>query len=135
LGAYFVSVPEVSGRIRKMITGIYSAMSGLYSIQKKTASTANNVANVNTEGYKTTRVTLANMEPQGVKPHVSKVDTPGPLVQEPAPDGGMTLVEMSNTDLSREIPNMMLNRRFYQANIKTIQIQDEMLGSLLDTFA
>jgi flagellar hook protein FlgE len=26
----------------------------------------------------------------------------------------------------------MLSRRFFQANLKTVQVQDEMLGSLLD---
>ena len=31
-----------------------------------------------------------------------------------------------------EIPDLILSRRYYQANIKSIQIQDEMLGSLLD---
>jgi flagellar basal-body rod protein FlgC len=41
--------------------------------------------------------------------------------------------ETSNVDLAEEIPNLMVTKRAYQANLKTIETQDEMLGSLLDT--
>ena len=40
--------------------------------------------------------------------------------------------ELSNVDLGIELPSMMLTKRYFQANIKMIQIGDEMLGSLLD---
>ena len=114
-----------------MISGIHSALSGLLAIQKKVDSTANNVANVNTDGYKKTRVTLHEQEPQGVKAEVQQINTPGPMVYEQTPEGE-TLVEKSNVELSEELPSMMLSRRLFQANLKTVQIEDEMLGSLLD---
>ena len=41
--------------------------------------------------------------------------------------------EISNVDLTEEIPDLMITKRAYQANLKTIETQDEMLGSLLDT--
>ena len=54
----------------------------------------------------------------------------------PGDTGNGTLIpngsEMSNVDLAVELPSMMLTQRFFQANIKMIQINDEMLGSLLD---
>ncbi len=62
---------------------------------------------------------------------ITKIETPGPLVYEQTKEGS-TLVEKSNVDLTEEMPQMLINRRMYQANIKAIQIQDEMLGSLLD---
>ncbi|UCG09518.1 MAG: flagellar biosynthesis protein FlgC, partial [Desulfobacterales bacterium] len=31
-----------------------------------------------------------------------------------------------------EIPNLMIAKRGYQANVETIQTQEKMLGSLLD---
>lgn len=49
-----------------MVSGIYSALSGLFSIGKKVESTANNVANVNTPGFKSSRVSLASELPQSV---------------------------------------------------------------------
>ena len=114
-----------------MISGIHSALSGLMAIQKKTESNANNVANINTDGYKKTRVTLHEQEPQGVTTETKQINDPGPMVYEQTPEGE-TLVEKSNVELAEELPSMMLSRRQFQANIKTIQITDEMLGSLLD---
>jgi flagellar basal-body rod protein FlgC len=48
-------------------------------------------------------------------------------------DGKKVEKETSNVDLAKEIPDLMLTKRAYQANLKTIETQDEMLGSLLDT--
>jgi flagellar basal-body rod protein FlgC len=114
-----------------MISGIHSALSGLTAIQKKIESNANNVANVNTDGYKKTQVTLHELEPQGVEAVVQQIQTSGPMVYEQT-SAGEALVEKSNVELGEELPNMMLGRRFFQANLKTVQIVDEMLGSLLD---
>ena len=41
-------------------------------------------------------------------------------------------VEQSNVDLGQELPSLMLSKRYFQANLKIIQTEDEMLGSLLD---
>ena len=114
-----------------MISGIYSALSGLTAIQKKIDSNANNVANVNTDGYKATQVTLTGEAPQGIQAVVRQDQTPGPMVYEQT-SAGQTLIEKSNVDLGQELPNMMLSRRFFEANVKTLQVQNEVLGSLLD---
>ncbi|MFA7384427.1 MAG: flagellar basal body rod C-terminal domain-containing protein [Desulfurivibrionaceae bacterium] len=114
-----------------MISGIHSALSGLTAIQKKIEANVNNVANVNTDGYKKTRVTLQEQEPQGTQVVAQQIQTPGPLVPEQT-SLGETMVEKSNVELSEELPSMMLSRRFFQANLKIVQVQDEMLGSLLD---
>jgi flagellar basal-body rod protein FlgC len=114
-----------------MIPGIHSALSGLAAIQKKTEATAHNVANVDTDGFKKSRVTLHAQEPQGVRTEVRRMETPGPLVQEPITEGSV-LVEKSNVELSEELPNLMLGRRMFQANLKTLRTAEEMLGSLLD---
>ena len=114
-----------------MISGVNAAVSGLIGFQKKLESTANNIANINTDEFKKTKVTLEEGDQQGVIPRVEKIETPGPLVLEPTPEGEM-LIEKSNVELTEEIPNLILTRRYYQAQIKTIQTEDEMLGSLLD---
>jgi len=115
-----------------MLSGIYSGLSALQAIQTRTQSTANNTANINTDGFKKTRVTMVEAEPQGgVTTNVQRVETPGPMVYEPTQNGEV-LVEKSNVDLVEELPQMMIDRRAFQANIKTIKAQDEMLGSLLD---
>ncbi|MFU8818821.1 MAG: flagellar basal body rod C-terminal domain-containing protein [Desulfurivibrio sp.] len=115
-----------------MVSGIHSALSGLVALQKKTAATAHNTANVNTDGYKKVRVTLAETTPAGgVAARAEVIDTPGPLVQEQTA-AGSELVEQSNVDLAEELPNLMLSRRYYQANLKVVQTENERLGYLLD---
>ena len=115
-----------------MISGIYSGLAALKAIQTKTGSIANNVANLNSDGYKKTKVTLQEGAPQqGPTVKVEKIQTPGPLVYEQISEG-RELVEKSNVELTEELPNMMLSKRVYQANLKTIQVEDEMLGMLLD---
>jgi len=114
-----------------MINGIGSSLSGLLALQKKNESIANNTANVNTDGFKKTRVTLQEGAEGTVTTNIETVSTPGPMVYEQTTEG-QTLVEQSNVDLAEEIPQQLMNKRFYQANLKTIQTQDEMLGSLLD---
>ena len=114
-----------------MISAMNSSLSALQAFSKKTESIADNVANVNSDGFKKTRVTLREDGQNNVTPLVSRIENPGPLVYEQTADGEI-LVEKSNVDISEELPEMILTRRFYQANIKMVQIQDDMLGSLLD---
>ncbi|MDH3359274.1 MAG: flagellar biosynthesis protein FlgC [Desulfobulbaceae bacterium] len=114
-----------------MINGISASLSGLMSLQTKNESIANNVANIETDEFKKTRVTMKDETPQGVSTNISRINTPGPLVHEQTPDGE-ALVEKSNVELTEEIPQQLMTRRYFQANIKTVQAYDEMLGNLLD---
>jgi len=115
-----------------MISGINSALSALWGLSTKLDSIANNVSNSETDGFKKTRVTLADgVAGGGVTARVEQVATPGPQVLGPTP-AGTTLVEKSNVELTEEIPDLMMVRNSYKANLKVIQATDEMLGSLLD---
>ncbi len=114
-----------------MISSINTSLSGLLAQQKKVDATAHNVANVETDGFKKSRVTLNEGENDGVSASVTQIDTPGPMVLEQT-GGGEEMVEKSNVELTEEIPDLVVARRSYQANLKVIQTQDEMIGSLLD---
>lgn len=115
-----------------MISGIYSGLAALNAIQTKTGAIAGNVANINSDGYKKTRVTLQEgAVQQGPTVALEKIQTPGPLVYEQT-SAGQELVEKSNVEITEELPNMMISRRAYQANLKTLQTENEMLGMLLD---
>lgn len=114
-----------------MISAFQSALSGLYSFGTKIDSISNNIANTNTDGFKKTRVILEAANPSGVKPQIEKINTPGPEVfQEGSEKPDLT--ELSNVDLSRELPELYLNSHMYRANLKTIETVDNMLGSLLE---
>lgn len=114
-----------------MISAYQSALSGLNAFATRLHSNSNNVANVNTDGFKKTRVVNASVDPQGVKTTVEKVDTPGALTSRES-STGQDVVELSNVDLAEELPAMTSNSHFYKANLQTIKTVDEMMGSLLD---
>lgn len=114
-----------------MISGYQSALSGLQAFGKKIEANGNNIANVNTDGFKKNRVTMASVDPQGVKTMVDKVNIPGSSVLKET-SNGETFVELSNVDLGSEIPDMNMNSLMYKANLKTIEVLEEMTGSLLN---
>ena len=114
-----------------MISPLNSAISALQAHVKKLGVTAHNIANVNTEGYKKYRATMEEDAFGGVRVNIRRVETPG-HPYEILEDGQPTTKETSNVDLTQEIPNLMIARRGYEANIKTIQTEEKMLGTLLD---
>ena len=114
-----------------MISGIDASLSALQAYGKRLQNNGNNVANMNTEGFKKGRVLLSEAQPQGVRAHHEKINTPGPRVLEETSDGHR-MIEQSNVDLSEEIPEMMVNQHAFLANIKSLQASDEMTKSLLD---
>lgn len=92
-------------------------ISGLQAAQLRLDSSAHNVANMNTNGFRRQTVT-----------------------QEDAPDLGGTRASVGKADdegvaLEREVVDQMSATYVFKANLKTVQTQDEILGSLLDTKA
>lgn len=114
-----------------MVAGVQSALSGLQAFATKIENTANNVANMNTDGFKKNRVVLSAQYPQGVKAHIEQVDAHEPFTAGITRQG-YGMVEPSNVDLSEEVPEMLLNTHGYTANIKTLQVADQMMQSVLD---
>ena len=113
-----------------MISAFQSPLSGLRAFGTRIQSNSDNIANANTDGFKKTRVILEQAFPHGVKTQIEKINTPAPEVFQECSEG-LDLVELSNVDLSRELPEIYLNSQMYKANLKTIQTVDNMLGSLL----
>ena len=114
-----------------MITSLSAGISAISSFSTKMNVTANNIANVNTDGFKKSRTLFKEGQSGGVAPIVDQVDTPGP-VKEILEDGETREVEASNVDLSEELTGSIATQTAYKANLKTIQTADDMLGSLLD---
>ncbi|WP_028316559.1 flagellar basal body rod C-terminal domain-containing protein [Desulfatibacillum aliphaticivorans] len=114
-----------------MIAGINASVSALNAYGRKFQSTANNTANIDTDGYKKTRVTMSEAANGSVEAKSEKVDAPGPIVSELTSEGSV-LVEKSNVDLAQEVTNQILAARGYEANLASVKAFDEMLGSTLD---
>ncbi|MGE0681065.1 MAG: flagellar basal body protein [Candidatus Binatia bacterium] len=114
-----------------MISSFYTSLSGLNAFQKQLNVAANNLANVNTDGFKKSRALLESAQPQGVTAKSQKLELPGPLALEQTPDGEQ-LVEKSNVEVGEEIPNVIVGQRAYETNLKILKVADETMGSLLD---
>lgn len=114
-----------------MIAAYQTALTGLQAFGTRLQANGNNIANANTDGFKKTGVTNAEVAPLGVKAQAHKFATPGPsILQETGAE--KELVELSNVDLATEIVDMTLNSTMYKANLKTIETVNEMTGTLLD---
>ena len=119
-------------------------MSALYSLAPSLQVTANNLANVNTNGFKA-GVTRFETGPrdQGVRiSEITKDAKPGAFIEHPLfieEDGRvkqrMGWVESSNTDIAREFTNMISVEKAYLANLASIRTADEMLGSIFNEWA
>lgn len=114
-----------------MIRGFDSAVAGIRAYGQKLDTTANNVANVNSDGFKKSRTELTSTDPSGVKAQNRVIDTPGPQVTREGADGVDT-VELSNVNLAEEMTEMIVSGHGVKANVASIRAQDEMIGTLLD---
>ncbi len=112
------------------------------ALSKSQNLTAHNLANINTDEYKTKRLDLeTGPEGKGVRPsQIVEDQTPGPLIkrQEPAEnEQGMmeqreVEVEASNTDLAREITRMIRDERAFEANAQVVRTYDHLAGNIID---
>jgi flagellar basal-body rod protein FlgC len=114
-----------------MISSPKSTLSALNAFDKKMDVIANNVANVETEGFKKSRATLVEGPENSVKVEITHPEDPGPTVVE-VKDGKIEEKEMSNVDLTEEIPQSIVAQRGYEVNLAAIRTHDEMLNSILD---
>lgn len=114
-----------------MIYPIGSALSALNAFRKQLDVTANNVANIKTDDFKKSRVTMQEGPHGGVQAEVQQIDTPG-YPKEIYRDDQVVEVESSNVDLVEEIADMLTATSGFSANLKTVSTQNQVLGSLLD---
>ncbi|QJB57341.1 flagellar basal body rod C-terminal domain-containing protein [Pseudodesulfovibrio sp. zrk46] len=102
-----------------------SALSALGTAQ---AVSANNIANVNTDDFKASSVSLET-GPDGWGVRVGAIQestNAGPIVGD---------VELSNTDLGREMVDMITTSRAFSANVAAVRVSEEMTGHLLNMIA
>jgi len=117
-----------------MMDCISSTLSSLQAHDRKMNVNANNIANVNTNGFKRDRAILEEGKVGDVRVSIRKDMSPAP--EDPlAPEAPGVEKELSNVDLADELTGMIPTEIGYKANLKTIRTRDEMLGTLLDTLA
>jgi flagellar basal-body rod protein FlgC len=100
--------------------GIAASLSGLQTAGQSIALSANNVANLNSAGYRAQSLAQATLPQGGVY---------GAAVQQsqaPLNPGG------ANVDLATEAVNLDTQGTAYQADLKFLQVQNNVLGTALD---
>ncbi len=111
-----------------MTLSVNTNISALNALGKKQATSANNIANSESEGFKKSRVILEEGEKGQVTAKTQVVNTPGTMINQP--DG--SLKEVSNVDLATEVTDMIPTKHAYQANLKALQTTAEMEKTTLD---
>lgn len=96
---------------------IQNNVSSIYAHQTMLNSSAHNVANVNTEGFRPSG-TIINDNSGSVKASLREADSTNSL--------------KSQTDLAKELPDQIIAQDATSVNLSAIKTQDEMIGTLID---
>ena len=114
-----------------MISNVSGNVSALQAFSKQMSVSANNVANSLSDDFKKSRAINTEGENGQVESTITKIDTPGPLVEDPLSETG-ELKELSNTDIAEEMTNQIMAQNGFDANAKVIQTHEETLGTIID---
>ncbi len=105
-------------------------LSALQSYQVALNVTANNIANGNTNGFVPMRTDFHATSPGGV---YATISSQGAAAS--ASDGDTDTESPSETDLTNEAVNLLEYKNGYLANAKVVKTQDQLLGTLLNSFS
>ena len=114
-----------------MVSSVNNSVSGITASLTRQEASANNVANLSTEGYKKDTVIQSEGSTGGVVVHIEKSTIPGSKL--PEPDG--TVVEGSNVNLAEEAVNQIIAKTELGANVAALKASQEAEQSLIDLFA
>lgn len=105
-------------------------LSGLQNAAFRQNVTANNVANLNTAGYRARSVVNSEVDGVGVRVgEIRESEVPGrPDVLNLSAEA----LASSNVSLVTEVAATMANGASYQANAAVVRAEDDLLGTLLD---
>ena len=96
---------------------ISSNISSIQAHQTMMNTNANNIANVNVDGF---------------VPSDTRMSEVGDSVVANTRSADDTLSTKSQTDLAKELPDQIIVEDVVEANVVAIKTQDDILGSLLD---
>ena len=106
------------------------ARMGMQAAAKQQQASTHNIANLNTDGFKSVETVQESVEGGGVTADVRETGDPSPVVLR-----GADLVVASNTDLVRESVNQITALGAYRASAAAFRTADEMTDELLEILA
>jgi flagellar basal-body rod protein FlgC len=96
------------------------ALSGVNTANMGVAVNANNVANANSEDFRAKRMDQAELAQGGTRPEALRES------ETPTVPGG------SNVDYATEFVGLMAQSASFEANLKVMETQNQLLGQTLD---
>ena len=108
-----------------------SNISAIMAFGRKMAVHADNVANINSNGFKKNRAILKEGPDRNVTVDIERIDPSARPVPEISKDE-VVQNESSDVDLATEVTEMMITQNGYQANSAFIKNQEELIGTILD---
>jgi flagellar hook protein FlgE len=126
-----------------MLGPTFSSLTGLNNASKRLQKSANNLANVQTAGFKKGKVSSVEIKNDSTRINpISKINTQGGLkptnnsldlpMEGDFGSNGSEFLEVSNVDIEEEMVEQIITKAAFKANINVIKAKDEMIGSLLD---
>lgn len=113
------------------MSSINTILQGLQAASELQSVSAQNIANINTDGYKKLEATVTEGENGDVIVDIGTSDLPGPTYQVL----GVGEVEASNVNLIDETVDQISAQRMFEANLAALETEDEMLKSTIDILA
>lgn len=115
-----------------MVDPAKTALSAMRAFGCRLATTAHNLANMNTEGFEADRVVMKTASPAGVTAEVHRSHR-SEIMSDTGQGSGSR--EASNVDVGREMGTVVTAGQGYKANLRTLQTWEEMTRSVIDLLA
>ncbi len=114
-----------------MVDSVGNSLTALRAFSTRMEVTANNIANMQSEGYRKKKALLQETSNGGVKAEVVRIENPASSIAQ-AEKGSEAQQDRSNEDLAEEISEMIVTKHGYSANLEAIKAQDDMVGEALN---
>jgi len=111
-----------------MPLSIKNNISALHALAAKQTVNSNNVANLASSKFKKSTTVLEAGGTGSVSAKIQQVDTPSAMITRP--DGSVE--ELSNVDLGQELIGMISTQHGNEADLKALQVNQEMEDKILD---
>ncbi|MBN2809390.1 MAG: hypothetical protein JXR80_07840 [Deltaproteobacteria bacterium] len=118
-----------------MVNTLDTSLNAIQNNFARLQTSADNIANLNTDGYKGQRLIFSQGASGNPTPRRTSDLSPGPTRLEENQQGDLVEIEMSNVDLATEMVKSMESEQAIKANIKAARTADEILGEIIDTLA
>ena len=106
--------------------------SGLHASIENLRASAHNIANIDTNGFKSQAVVNKSLSTGGVFSTVRQTDTPGNPLFNPVTGG---TVEGSNVSTVNEMVNLIISGAHARSNANAIRAADDILGFIVNLIA